>query len=198
MKLYFSPTSPYVRKVRVMAEELGIDLDREPITTLQSLDDSSFGKVNPIHRLPALQLDDGNVLPDSKLICEYLNVLGGHKMVPAEGAARWHTLKLQTLADGILDAAVPRRAETARPPEQQSPTRLAQYVRSITQTLDALEAEAPAFVGVNLGTIAVACALGYLDFRFADEDWRATRPKLAAWYAEFAERPSMQASAPPA
>ncbi len=197
MKLYFSPTSPYVRKVRVMAEELGIDLEREPVTTLQSLDDSSYGKVNPIHRLPAMQLDDGTVLPDSKLICEYLDAMSGHKMVPADGPARWQVLKLQTMADGMLDAAVPRRGESARPAEQQSPTRIAQYKRSMDQTVDALEGMADQLDGVNLGTIAVACALGYLDFRYANDDWRSAHPKLAAWYAEFSQRPSMQASVPP-
>ena len=97
MKLYYSPTSPYVRKVCVLADELGIALERDTVVNLQGLEDSSYGKVNPIHWVPAMALDDGTVLPDSKLICEYLDTMSGHKMVPAEGAERWWVLKLQSV-----------------------------------------------------------------------------------------------------
>lgn len=197
MKLYWSPASPYVRKVLVLAQELGIELERER-PDLQSLEDSSFGKVNPIHRIPALVLDDGTVLPDSKLICEYLDAGKSHKLLPAGGPERWRVYRLEVLGDGILDAAVPRRGETARPPAQQSPTRLAQYERSIRQTLDQLEREVDGLEGLNLGTITVGCALGYLDFRFPGDDWRQGRPKLAAWFDAFSKRPSMAATVPQA
>ena len=197
MKLYWSPASPYARKTKVLADELGIEVELVR-PNLQSLEDSSFGKINPIHRIPALELDDGTVLPDSKLICEYLDASKGNKLLPASGPERWRVLRLQTLGDGILDAAVPRRGESARPPEQQSPTRLAQYMRTINQTVDALEAEVDSLKGFNLGTLAVGCALGYLDFRFPDEDWRKAHPKLAAWFAEFSKRPTMAATVPAA
>ena len=91
---------------------------------------------------------------------------------------------------------MPRRAELNRPAAQQSPPRLAEYERSVRQTLNALDGAVGGFAGVNLGTIAIGCALGCLDFRFADEDWRRTRPNLAAWYDDFAKRPSMQATKP--
>jgi glutathione S-transferase len=195
VKLYWSPGSPYARKAKVVADELGIALGLVR-PDLQNLEDSSYGRINPIHRIPALVLDDGTVLPDSKLICDYLDSSKGNKLLPASGPERWRVYRLQVLGDGILDAAVPRRGERARPPEQQSPTRLAQYKRTIDQTVDALEAEADELKGLNLGTIAVGCALGYLDFRFPDEDWRATHPKLAAWFAEFAKRPTMAATVP--
>ena len=195
MKLYSSPSSPYVRKVRVVARELGVKFDAEEPIPVHAFP-SEYGKVNPVHRIPALALDDGTVLPDSRLICEYLDSQAGNKLVPTAGKERWRVLKLQVWGDGILDAAVPRRGEVTRPKEQQNQGRLDEYVRSIQLTLDALELNVGELEGVNLGTIAVGCALGYIDFRFPDEDWRPTHPKLAAWYATFADRPSMTETAP--
>ena len=196
MILYASTMSPYVRKARVVAAELGVDLTLETVPVHDF--PSDYGRINPVHRIPALGLDDGTVLPDSRLICEYLDAENGHRLLPAAGAERWRILRLQVWGDGILDAAVPRRGELARVPEQQNQPRLDEYQRSIETTLDALEGHVDELAGINLGTIAVAVALGYLDFRFAHEDWRARRPKLAAWYAGFAERPSMQATLPSA
>lgn len=194
MKLYSSLASPYVRKVRVVASELGIPLELEPIAVHSF--PSEYGKVNPVHRIPALRLDDGTVLPDSRVICEYLDASKGNKLLPATGPKRWEVLKRVVLGDGVMDAAVPRRGEVTRPPEQQNPGRLAEYVRSISLTLDALEAGVGDLGGLDLGTISVGCALGYLDFRFPHEDWRTGRPKLTAWYAKFAERPSMKETVP--
>src|SRR5690242_11181393 len=193
MKLYSSPTWPYVRKVRVAAAELGLplELENDAIHAIPS----DFGKINPVNRIPALRLDDGTMVFDSRVICEYLDAQHGSTLLPPSGAARWQVLKLQVFGDGILDAAVPRRSEMNRPAAQQSPPRLAEYERSIRQTLDALEQDVGALAGLNLGTIAIGCGLGYLDFRFADEDWRKTRPHLARWNAGLAERPSMVATA---
>ena len=196
MKLYYSPTSPYVRKVCAVAIECGIELDRETVDPHAKTPD--YGRINPINRVPALRLDDGSMLYDSPVICEYLDWLApGKHLFPAPGPARWQALKLQAMGDGILDAAVPRRMEGLRPASLQSPDALWAYQRSINQTLDALEAEAGALAGVSIGTLAVACALGYLDFRFAADDWRKTRPKLAKWHAEIAKRPSIRDTAPP-
>lgn len=197
MKLYHSAASPYVRKVRVSALELGITLDLEKVAVHDF--PSEYGTINPVHRIPALRLDDGSILPDSRLICEYLDSLKGGKLVPASGPARWKVLKQQVMGDGIMDAAVPRRGEVSRPPAQQNPERIAEYERSIRQTLDALEAAGVGELdGVTIGTIAVACALGYLDFRFPKDEWRDGRPKLAAWYENFSKRPSMVGSRPAA
>lgn len=196
MKLFFSSTSPYVRKVSAVAVELGIPLEREPVEVHAI--PSDYGRVNPVNRLPALMLDDGSMMFDSRVICEYLDTLKGSPLLPAAGPERWRVLKLQVLGDGVLDAGVPRLAELRRPPEQQNPHRLAEYERSMLQTLDALEAEAAAggLAGVNLGTLTVGCALGYLDFRYPDEPWREGRPALAAWHAEFAMRPAMTETVP--
>jgi len=194
MKLYFSPTSPYVRKVSVTAIELGIKLEAETIAVHAM--PSDYGKINPVNRIPALRLDDGSMMFDSRVICEYLDSLHGSRLLPPAGPGRWQVLKLQVLGDGILDAAVPRMAEAARPPAQQSPARLAEYERSIRQTLDALEQAVGDLAGLNIGTIAIGCALGYLDFRFAGDEWRKGRPALARWYEEFSRRPSMAATMP--
>ncbi|HYM32077.1 MAG TPA: glutathione S-transferase N-terminal domain-containing protein [Candidatus Cybelea sp.] len=196
MKLYYSPASPYVRKVYAAAIELGIKLELDTVADLYAAD-SQYGKVNPVHRVPSLRLDDGSMLFDSPVICDYLDSLGkGAKLIPPSGPQRWKVLRLQAMADGILDAAVPRRQETLRPPAQQSPERLSQYQRSIRQTLDALEKSAGELEGVTIGTLAVGCALGYLDFRFPGDEWRKGRAKLAAWYESFAKRPSMTQTVP--
>lgn len=194
MKVHASPASPYVRKVRALAVELGVPL--EMVIADAAAADSSFGRINPIHRVPALELDNGEVLFDSPLICEYLDANHGGGFFPPPGPERWRVLKLQALGDGIMDAAVPRRGEVLRPEQQQSPGRLAAYERSIRQVLDALEQDVKGLDGVNIGTIAVACALGYLDFRFPDDAWRKGRPALEAWYGTFAQRPSMVQTAP--
>ena len=136
---------------------------------------------------------------NSRVICEYLDSLhGGRRMFPAPGPARWTALRRQAAADGILDAAVGTRYETfLRPEERRWPDWVAGQKAKVRGALDALEAEAASFgETVDIGTIAIACALGYLDFRFAADDWRAGRPTLAAWYESFAQRPSM-ATTPP-
>jgi glutathione S-transferase len=194
MRLYGSPASPYARKVRVVALELDIALELERADAHAM--PSNYGLINPINRIPALRLDDGSMMFDSRVICEYLDSLKGHRLLPQAGAARWHTLKLQALGDGVLDAAVPRYSELLRPPEQRSPNRLAKYERSIRQILDALAGSVADLEGLNLGTLTIACALGYLDFRFAGDGWRGTRPALSLWYERLAGRPSLAETQP--
>lgn len=195
MKLYQSPASPYARKVRICAHELGLDKKIELVLTMPQQDDA-FGKVNPIHRIPALGLDDGMILYDSRVICEYLDSIAGNKLIPAAGVARFTALKQQALADGLLDAAVPRRQETLRPADKQSPDFLNSRERMMRQVSDALEGMVEQLSGVSIGTIAVACALGYMDFRFPGDDWRNGRPKLAAWFKAWESRPSFVATPP--
>jgi glutathione S-transferase len=194
VKLYSSPTSPYVMKVRAVAAELGVALELENVA-IHAMP-SDFGLINPVNRIPALRLDDGSLMLDSRVICEYLDWLKGSTLLPPSGSARWQVLKLQVFGDGLLDAAVPRRAEMNRPAAQQSPPRLAEYERSIRQVLDALDGSVEDLAGVNLGTLAIGCGIGYLDFRFSDEDWRRTRRSLARWYDDFAKRPAMQTTKP--
>ncbi len=194
MKIHASPASPYVRKVRALAIELGVPL--EMVIVDAAAPDSDYGRINPIHRVPALELDDGEVLVDSPVICEYLDAVHGGGFFPPNGPERWRVLKLQALGAGIMDAAVPRRGEVLRPAQQQSPGRLAAYERSIRQVLDALEQDVAGLHGVNIGTLAVACALGYLDFRFPEDAWHESRPALKAWYDAFSQRPSMARTVP--
>jgi len=197
MKLRYSGTSPFVRKVLVCAIELGLDKKIERQPTNPSDPASGLGKENPLGKVPSLQLDDGSALYDSPVICEYLDSLAGNKFHPSSGPARWTALRRQALADGIMDAGVLARGEALRPAGERSPGFIAKQKGKMATALDALEGEADKFGdGLDIGLIAIASALGYVDFRFAADNWRGTRPKLARWYDRFAQRPSMQATAP--
>lgn len=199
MRLRFSPTSPYTRKVTVTALELGLDERIHRIGTNPWDPETDLDRDNPLSKVPALTIDDGTVLFDSPVICEYLDSLHqGHKLFPAPGPARWAALRLQALADGVLDAAVLRLVEKARrPAEYRWPDWDARQKRAVDRALDLLERERGGIGGgVTIAEIAIGCALGYLDFRFAGDDWRGGRPKTAAWYEQFAERPSMRATVP--
>jgi glutathione S-transferase len=198
MKLRFSPTSPYVRKVVVTARELGIDDRIERIPTNPWVGDSELAADNPLGKVPVLITDDGLTLYDSPVICEYLDrEFGGSRLLPLDGAARWTVLRQQALCDGILDAAILRRLENQRPLARQSVDWCGLQADAVAKGLDALERAVGDWdEAVDLGQIAAGCALGYLDFRFAEDLWRATRPTLAAWYEQFAARPAMQATVP--
>ncbi|MEZ5865170.1 MAG: glutathione S-transferase [Geminicoccaceae bacterium] len=202
MRLYHSQTSPYVRKVMVVAREAGIHDRIELIAASASPvgETATVASDNPLGKLPCLLLDDGGVLYDSQVICEYLDSLhDGHKLFPAPGPARWQALRRQSLGDGICDAALLRRYETfQRPPERRWDEWMLGQKGKVGRALDALEAEIASFPAApNIGSIAVAVALAYLDLRFAEEPWRDGRPRLAEWHAGFATRPSMRETAPP-
>jgi glutathione S-transferase len=201
MKLYFNPASPFVRKVRVAAIELGlsgsIELTSVSLTPVSSHE--GLRADNPLGKIPALLTREGMVLYDSPVICEYLDSLaGGNRLFPAPGSARWTALRRQALADGIMDAAVLTRYEqTLRPQELRWREWADGQLLKIRTALDALERENLESV-FDIGTISIACALGYLDLRFAGEGWRTNRPRLAAWLAGISERPSLTATAPAA
>lgn len=200
MQLYFNPASPYVRKVRITAHELGlsekielISVSLTPVTPHDGVRAS-----NPLGKIPALIIDGGGALYDSPVICEYLDALaGGNRIFPAAGPARWTALRRQALADGIMDAAVLTRYEQAvRPKELQWPDWVQGQLLKIRSALDALEQE---HLGdsLDIGTISIASCLGYLDLRFAAEAWRASRPRLSAWLASVSTRPSFAGTSPP-
>ncbi|MGE0722863.1 MAG: glutathione S-transferase N-terminal domain-containing protein [Alphaproteobacteria bacterium] len=199
MKLRYSATSPYVRKVMVLAIEAGLadKLDKVPTSVAPTKPGGEITGENPLGKVPSLTTDDGQHLYDSPVICEYLDSLSGGKAFPPPGAMRWKALRQQALADGILDASLLIRYEIGRPQDKQWADWSAGQKRKVIQSLDALEAEA-ARLGdaVTIGTIAIGCALGYLDFRFAADEWRKGRPSLAAWYEKFGARPSMVATQP--
>jgi glutathione S-transferase len=201
MKLYFNPASPFVRKVRVTAHELGLSdrIELSSVTLTPVSPHEGVRSDNPLGKIPALVTDDGAVLYDSPVICEYLDALaGGNRIFPSPGAARWTALRRQALADGIMDAAVLIRYEQALRPQELRWQGWAegQWLK-IRSALDALEHEdLPA--ALDIGTIAIACALGYLDLRFAGEGWRTSRPRLAAWIAACSQLPSLAATIPAA
>jgi glutathione S-transferase len=152
--------------------------------------------VNPTSKVPCLVTDDGLALFDSPVICEYLDSRGeALPLFPEHGALRWRALKFQAMGDGILDAAVPCRGELGRPREAARDAAIARHKAAISRTVDALEADVPHKL-VDIGSIAVACALGYLDFRFPADPWRDGHPKLAAWYAAFAQDPCIAETVP--
>ena len=185
-----SSTSPFVRKVRIAANILGL-MDKirlEPSDTLDPGD--SVRKQNPLGKIPTLILDDGTTLFDSRVILEYFDHLaGGGKIIPISAKERFEALRLQTLADGILDAGVLRVYENRfRPVEKHEPKWIEHQTDKISRALAALESAPPAIATPpHVGDIALASALGYLDFRF-DGAWRKNHPKLVKWLGEFAEK----------
>ncbi|MEJ0071549.1 MAG: glutathione S-transferase N-terminal domain-containing protein [Pseudomonadota bacterium] len=201
MKLRYSPTSPYVRKVMVLALETGLEgkLEKVETSVAPTQFNAEVAKENPLVKVPALVLDNGESLFDSPVICEYLDSLhGGTKLFPPAGPARWTALRRQALADGILDAAILTRYESIRPDPFKWPDWMDAQMIKVRTALAAFEAEADKLgTTVDIGTITLGCALGYLDFRYASEGWRAKHPKLAKWYEVFSARPSMTATALP-
>lgn len=198
LTLRTSPASPFGRKCHIAAIEVGLE-DRIAIHPTAPTDPASglWGQ-NPLAKIPTLLLEDGTAVFDSRVICELLDGLhAGPKLFPAQGDARWAALRLQAIGDGICDAAVARRGESLRPEGEKSPKALAYQRANIDRACDWLEASSAALDGpLTIGAIAVAVALGYLDFRFAHEPWREGRPLLAAWHAAFSDRPSWRATAP--
>ena len=198
MELRYSPTSPYVRKVVATAIETGLEsrIDRIPTNVWDSGTD--IAKDNPLGKIPALLTDSGDVLYDSPVICEYLDSLhDGPNLFPSAGGARWTALRRQALADGILDAGIGRLLESRRPENEQSASWIERYRATISRGLDALEGDASDLQDrITIGHIAIGCMLGWLDFRFADEDWRPDRPALRDWNEEFSARLSMTSTVP--
>lgn len=204
MKLIWSPTSPFARKVRVAAIELGLS-DRIELVTADLRPgkyDSAFARdVNPLRKLPALVTDDGDTLIDSLVICDYLDALaGGGRLIPRGTTERARVLTAHTVASGMTDALVLLRYETfLRPEELRWPVWCEDQWQRAWSGLEWFEQRAGMLgANVDIAQLALACALDYFDLRFADRPWRASFPKLAAFAATFNERPAMKATAPPA
>ena len=197
MKLAYSPNSPYVRKCVVLAIQRGIDKQMKLWTV--GTTDPALLKVNPLSKVPTLVLDDGTALYDSPVICEYLDSIGdGPKMFPATGPARWKALRQEALGDGILDATQPRRREIALPQDEGRQTYIALQQGKVKAALAVLEAEADSLgMLTTIGEITIACALGYMDFRYPNGPWRPGHPKLEAWYAKVSVMPAMTRTVPP-
>ncbi|MGE8408147.1 MAG: glutathione S-transferase N-terminal domain-containing protein [Pseudomonas sp.] len=202
MTLYHSPLSPFVRKVMVFLHETG-QIDRVAVKTINLSPvspDADLNRDNPVGKIPALVLDNGNVLHDSRVILEYLDLQHvGNPLIPREGSARWQRLTLASQADAIMDAAVLTRYERfLRPVEKQWDDWLLAQEEKIRRGLADLEAAHMAELAsvFDVAAIGTACALGYIDLRMPDFGWREQQPKLAAWYAEVSQRESMRLTAP--
>ncbi|WP_024618704.1 glutathione S-transferase [Pseudomonas kilonensis] len=202
MTLFHNPASPFVRKVLVLLHETGqqdrVALQLSQLSPVKP--DRALIDDNPLSKIPALRLANGTVIHDSRVILDYLDHQHvGNPLIPRDGAARWRRLTLASLADGIMDAAVMIRYETAlRPVEKHWDEWLDAQRDKIRRALGQLEAEAIAELACHfdVASISVACALGYLDLRHPDLEWRKANPQLAAWFAEVSLRPSMIETVP--
>ena len=182
----------------VFAHETGLADQIDIVPTATGDAESGLSAENPLSKVPTLVTDGGEALYDSRVICEYLDGLhGGIKLFPLAGGERLRALRVQALADGIMDAAVLRIYENLRPEDKRSSDWIAKQKGKMGSGLDALEEEVGSFGDpLTIGLLSVACLLGYLDFRFADDDWRMGRPALADWFEVIADRPSMMATMP--
>jgi glutathione S-transferase len=199
MKLHWSPRSPFVRKVMIVAHERGLANRITRLRTVAAMTKPHAQLMidNPLSKIPTLVLDDGTVIYDSRVICEYFDSLGdGPKLFPADHAARIAALRRQALGDGLLDLLVLGRNERKR--AQPSEALQASALVRRAAVLRSLEQEAAALTAApfGIGHIAIGCALSYLDFRYAGEEWRKDHRRIASWHSGFASRPSVRATEP--
>lgn len=198
MKLHWSPKSPYVRKVMIFVEELQIRDRLELVRSVAAMlkPNPVIMADNPLSKIPTLVLDDGMVLFDSSVICQYLNDLVQGPLVPAQGQAKWRALRWEAFGDGLLDALILWRNERER--EQPIQVLMDAFELKTHAALARLEAEVPALeaAAFGLGHVSLCCALGYLDYRFDALGWRASAPKLAHWYAAMQKKPSVKSTEP--
>lgn len=201
MKLCYSATSPFARKVMAVAIEKGLRGEIEFTSPDISNVFVGINPSNPLGKIPSLELESGDLLFDSIVIAEYLDAKNGSPtLFPAGALERAKVMTLHALANGMTDAAFSRRWDSSALPEgERSPSWSERLRVAVENSLNVLEKQVDGFSGeLNIGTIAVGCALGYLDLRFSHENWRKGRPKLTAWFDEFSKRPSMVETAPPA
>ena len=201
MKLHWSPRSPFVRKVLVFAHEVGLADRIEKVRTNVAMTDPNrdLMRRNPLGKIPTLIADDGTVLFDSTVICEYFDSLHhGSKLFPQAPDKRWQALRWHALGDNMLDTLVLWRNERIRPQPQQSREILAGFELKTRASLDLLDNEATVLgaASFGIGHVAVGVALGYIDFRFPELGWRSGRKRIAGWYESFERRPSMQKTVP--
>ncbi|MBT3661432.1 MAG: glutathione S-transferase family protein [Rhodospirillaceae bacterium] len=198
MQLHYMPSSPYVRKVCVCAIEAGVDELIERVDTDIRDKESGIRDANPLGKVPAMRLKNGDVLFDSVVICEFLdNINEDSRLFPGYGPERWDVLRQHAQANGIIDAVWIRRREGIRDAAKRSESLMRHQVRAINAALDAFEKEVPAFSeNPNIATITLGVAMGYMDFRMPEMSWRDDRPALTDWYMTFSERPSMRDTMP--
>lgn len=198
MKLHWSPKSPYVRKVMICAHELEVlsrlDLVRSVAAMLKP--NPAIMRDNPLSKIPTLILEDGTTLFDSVVICEYFNDLAQGSLFPMQGADKWQALRWHAFGDGLLDALILWRNERER--AQPLAALIEAFELKTRACITQLDSEVKALNGApfGIGHITLCCALGYLDYRFDVLGWRTQSPRLAKWYADMRERPSIKATEP--
>ncbi|GGE19705.1 Glutathione S-transferase [Gemmobacter megaterium] len=201
MRLFHSPTSPFVRKVMIVLHETAL-LPKVELTGASGtpIEPGTMPLAqNPLGKVPALEREDGPAIYDSRVICRYLDELAGGKMYPT-GPALWDALTLEATADGMMDAAVLMVYESkVRPEDKRVPDWVEGQWSKVARSLDALETRWIAHLAgpFDIGQASIICALDYLDLRHADRTWRAERPALAAFHARVSERPSLKTTLPP-
>ncbi len=201
MTLHWSPRSPYVRKVMIALHEMGL---QDRVTIVRTVAGGTtphwdLMKVNPVGKIPTLELEDGTAIYDSPVIIEYLDTLhDGPKLYPTAWPERLTALRRHALGQGMLDNALPLLGEGFRPAEKQSEPHKELWRAKLRACIDALEAEADDLAAspFTVGHLTLGVALGYLDFRFDSMQWRNGHPKLAAWHATFNARPAVAANMP--
>jgi glutathione S-transferase len=198
MQLHWSPKSPYVRKVMVCAHELGLVPQLALVRSVAAMlkPNAQLMQDNPLSKIPTLVLDNGQTLFDSAVICEYLNDQARGSLFPQDPVLKWPALRWHAFGDGLLDALILWRNER----ERAAPLAplLAAFELKTQASLAQLDQEASALAQAPLciGQITVACALGYIDYRFSDLGWRQQAPQLAAWHGHVVQRASFKATEP--
>lgn len=199
MKLYCSSSSPYARKVRVVAAELQV-FDRIQFVDTNPRDEKSgLWNLNPLAKIPTLELDSGEIIYDSPVVCEYLDAEYGNSRLTGSGRDAWRIRTLVALADGMMDAAMAARLEGMRAENEQSPSWVEKQLATADRGFDALEKTVAELDGeVDQASIAAACAVFWIGFRHPQRDWLKGREALGEWYRRFCERPSMRRTVPEA
>jgi glutathione S-transferase len=197
MTLHWSPRSPYVRKVMVAAHEMGLADRLNCVRTVVggTTPHLELMQENPLGKIPTLVLEDGTILFDSPVVCEYLDTLhAGPKLYPAVGPERFTALRRHALGSGMIDMGLLLLGERFRPEERRSQPHMDIWTLKLRTSVAALEHEADELAAspFTIGHVAIGVALSYLDFRFGAMQWREGHPNLAAWYATFNARPSAQ------
>jgi glutathione S-transferase len=201
LKLHWSPRSPFVRKVMVVIHETGLIDNIALVRTVAAMSTPNEMLMvdNPLSKIPTLVLDNGKSLFDSAVICEYLDSLhNAPSIFPKNGDSRWQALRWQALGDGLMDLLILWRNELERMASQQLESLLQAFDVKLQAVLEVLARETEELTSApfGIGHASIGCALGYLDFRFVDIDWRAEFPVLAEWYEHMKQRPSMSLTSP--
>lgn len=202
MKLFYAPASPFARKVRTVIIELELEHLVELILTPVvpgKPNEAYTSQHNPLGKIPALSTDDAGAIYDSTIICEYLNSIARNtSIIPAEGTQRWRVMTSHCLAHGICESAVTVRYETfLRPEQQQWQVWIDDQWGKIDRALTWFSDNEDLWQGnIDLAQLTLGCALGYLDFRSPEHNWRADHPALAQWFETISKRPSFTATLP--